>query len=98
MPRCLAKPTSTCLPQTPDSACSEWPVVGLDLVFSNGTTTLRTKTDTAGAYSIGLPVGTWKVTTAALVRIIDGPQTLVVNAGAAITANYIVDSGIRVAA
>ena len=98
MPRCLAKPTSNCVPQAPDSACAEWPTVGLDLVFNNGTTILRTKTDTAGAYSIELPVGTWKVTTATFVRIIDGPQTLVVNAGAAITANYIVDSGIRAAA
>jgi hypothetical protein len=87
------------MPQTPDSACTaEWPVVGLELAFSNGTTTLRTKTDTAGAYSIQLPAGTWKVTTATFVRIVDGPQALVVNAGATITANYTVDSGIRAAA
>jgi hypothetical protein len=86
------------MPQTPVGACAEWPIGGLDLVFSNGTTTLLTKTNTAGAYSIELPAGTWKVTTAPFVRIIDGPQTLVVSAGASVTANYIVDSGIRAAA
>jgi len=98
MPRCVAKPVPNCMPQTPVSECAEWPIVGLDLVFSNGTTSLSTKTDTTGAYSIELPVGTWKVTTATFVRIIDGPQTLVVNAGASVIANYIVDSGLRVAA
>ena len=98
MPRCLAKPTSSCMPQAQGSACAAWPVAGLDLVFNNGTSTLHITTDTAGSYSIELPVGTWKVSTANLVRIIDGPQTLVVSEGAAITANYIVDSGIRAAA
>jgi hypothetical protein len=99
MPRCLAKPAPNCLPQTADNnACGEWPVAGLDLVYSNGSTTRLTKTDNVGAYSIELPTGTWKVTTATFMRIIAGPQTLVVSAGATITANYTVDSGIRAAA
>ena len=98
VPRCLAKPAPNCLPQAADNACGQWPVAELDLVFSNGSTTRLTKTDSAGAYSIELPVGTWRVATATFARIIDGPQTLVVNPGATITANYVVDTGIRAAA
>jgi hypothetical protein len=95
---CPANPASDCLPQPPNRLCAEWPIPGIELVFANGNTTLRTKTDSAGAYSIELPVGTWKVSTANFVRLISGPQNLVVSAGASIVADYIVDIGIRAAA
>lgn len=95
---CFAKPESRCLPQPQNSICGGQPIPGLELVFSNGSSSLITKTDSDGAYSIELPVGTWKVTTASFVRLISGPQTLVVSDGAAIVADYVVDSGIRAAA
>jgi hypothetical protein len=73
-------------------------VVGLGLIFTQGNTSFVAKTDSAGAYSINLPVGTWTVTTASIARIISGPQTLEVKAGSSIVADFIVDTGIRAAA
>jgi hypothetical protein len=73
-------------------------VSGIELVFTNGSSTRITKTDSAGAYSIEVPAGTWRVSTASFARIISGPQTLVVSAGASIVADYRVDIGIRAAA
>ena len=76
----------------------ELPIPGLALVFTDGNTSFIAKTDPDGAYSIELPAGTWKVSTPSFVRLISGPQTLVVSDGAAIVADYVVDSGIRAAA
>ena len=73
-------------------------MAGLVLIFINGDTTLRTKTDSGGYYSIQLPAGTWSVGTVDFARIIDGPQKLVVSAGDNIVANYVIDTGIRAAA
>jgi hypothetical protein len=67
-------------------------------VFSNGTVTFVAKTDSAGAYSVDLPVGTWRVGTANFGRIVDGPQTIVVADGESIEADYVIDTGIRAAA
>jgi hypothetical protein len=95
---CFAKPGSRCLPQPQNVPCGGQPIPGLELVFSNGSSSLITKTDSDGAYSIELPAGTWKVSTPSFARLISGPQTLVVSDGAAIVADYVVDSGIRAAA
>jgi hypothetical protein len=73
-------------------------MAGLGLVFTKGNTSFVAKTDSAGAYSINLPVGTWSVTTATIARIISGPQTLEVTAGTSVVADFIVDTGIRAAA
>jgi hypothetical protein len=67
----------------------------LQLVFTSGNTSLTAQTDSAGTYSIELPAGTWVVNTTNYVQIISGPRNLVVSAGESITANYVVDSGIR---
>ena len=83
-------------PNNPSGA--SWPGPGIALVFTNGTTTLVAKTDSAGAYTIDLPVGTWGVGTANFGRIVDGPQTVVVTNGGSIEADYVVDTGIRAAA
>jgi hypothetical protein len=87
-----------CPPQPASPACEQRPMVGLGLVFAKGNINFVAKTDSAGAYSINLPVGTWSVTTAAIARIISGPQTLEVKAGTSIVADFIVDTGIRAAA
>ena len=96
--KCLPGPVPDCLPNSPNgTACGTWPVPGLELVFTNGGASLTAKTDSAGDYSIELPSGTWTVATTSFVRIITGPQTLRVRAGASIVANYVVDTGIRAA-
>jgi hypothetical protein len=71
---------------------------GLELFFSKGGTNLSAKTDSNGDYSIALPSGTWSVNTRGIMRIIAGPQTLDVKAGSALVANYVIDTGIRIAA
>jgi hypothetical protein len=87
-----------CPPQPATPACGQRPMVGLGLVFTKGNTSFVAKTDSDGAYSINLPVGTWSVTAATVARIISGPQTLEVQPGTTIVADFIVDTGIRAAA
>ncbi|MDQ6876559.1 MAG: hypothetical protein M3082_02445 [Candidatus Dormibacteraeota bacterium] len=87
-PACGAKPSN-------QPVCGGWPVAGLELVFTNEGSSVTAKTDSGGAYSIQLRAGTWAVSTGSMVRILSGPQTLVVGAGASIVANYVVDTGMR---
>ena len=96
---CMPGPEMDCLPKTPSgSVCGPWPLPGMALVFTNGSATVSAKTGSDGFYSVQLPSGTWSVDVPGYVRIISGPRTVVVNAGAEITANYVVDTGIRAAA
>ena len=97
-PTCVPAPGApACAPNTASGgACAVWPFPNVELVFTNGNTSLSTKTDSNGNYSIALPAGTWKVaTTSAMMRITSGPEVLVVTAGASIVADYVVDTGIR---
>lgn len=87
-----------CPPQPASPACGQRPMIGLGIVFTKGNTSFVAKTDSDGAYSINLPIGTWSVTPASIARIISGPQTLEVKAGESIVADFIVDTGIRAAA
>ena len=83
--------------QPSDRICGgAWPVAGLSLTFTNGNSRQVAKTDSAGAYSIDLPAGSWDVS--AVTRIVSGPQTVAVTAGSSIVADYTVDNGIRAAA
>jgi hypothetical protein len=92
-------PGSGCVPKRlSGTACGERPIPGLALFFTKGDTTLSTKTNSGGNYSIELPSGKWSINTRGIMRIISGPSMLVVTAGAAIVADYVVDSGIRAAA
>ena len=96
--KCLPGPAPDCPPNSPNgTSCGMWPMPGLELVFTNGGASLTAKTDSAGDYSIELPSGTWTVDTASFARIITGPRTLSVSAGASIVADYVVDTGIRAA-
>jgi hypothetical protein len=94
---CPAIPIA-CPPDASGLACGQRPISGLGLVFTKGNTSFVAKTDSAGAYTIDLPVGTWSVTTATFTRVISGPQTLEVKAGMSIVADFIVDNGMRAAA
>ena len=94
---CVGKPASGCPAPPVNQTCGSWPIPGIALAFTNGNTTFIAKTDSAGAYSIDLPVGTWGVRTANFERIVDGPQTIVVADGGSIEADYVVDTEIRAA-
>jgi hypothetical protein len=95
---CIPVPATECVPKPPvQSSCGGYPVPGLGLFFTNGDTTLDTKADSDGYYSIELPSGTWSVSTKSIARIMSGPLTLKVTAGDKIVANYVIDTGIRAA-
>jgi hypothetical protein len=96
---CMPGPAPDCLPKTPnDSSCRQWPIPGIALTFMNGDVSLSAKTGSNGFYTVDLPAGTWKVSAAGYMRVLSGPNPLVVEAGAYITANYVIDTGIRAAA
>jgi hypothetical protein len=95
---CMPGATTSCVPKTPnDSSCGYWPMPGVALTFKNGATTVGAKTNSDGFYSVELPAGTWSVSAAGYMRILSGPLNVVVEAGADITATYVVDTGIRAA-
>ena len=83
--------------EVPDQPCVGRPVAGLEIDFSAGGTTIGTQTGPKGGYSVELAAGTWKVSiNGSKMRIVSGPPTATVEAGASVVANYVVDSGIRV--
>jgi hypothetical protein len=92
----LAVPCMPVEPVTP--TCSGRPVAGLEIDFAAGGTTAVARTDANGAYSIDLAAGTWTVTLAGHWRVIKGPTAVNVTAGSSVVADFIVDSGIRIAA
>ncbi len=86
-----------CPPGVPvKNTCGALPVPGLELDFTNGSSTTITKTDSTGSYSIELATGTWKVSTTNYMRIVSGPTTVTITAGGSIVANYTVQSEIEV--
>lgn len=97
---CPAHAGPACPPalrQPADQTCGgPWPVADLRLTFTNGSHRRVAKTDSAGAYSIDLPAGTWDVST--VTRFVSGPETVAVIAGTSIVADYTVDNGMRAAA
>jgi len=76
--------------------CAGRPAAGLEIDFTGNGTAVGTRTDSRGAYSVELPVGTWNVSFKSYMRIISGPPTVRVQAGSSVVADYVVDSGIRV--
>jgi hypothetical protein len=76
--------------------CAGRPVAGLEIDFSGNGAAVSTRTDKTGAYSFELAAGTWKVSFKSFMRIISGPPTVTIKAGASVVADYLVDSGIRV--
>ena len=75
--------------------CKTMPPVGLQIDFSADGTVNSTRTDSNGRYAITLPEGTYKVGFPGIMRIIKGPQPVTVRVGETLTADYVLDSGIR---
>ena len=79
------------------SACAGRPVAGAELDYVVGTKIAgRTVTDAAGNYSIRLEPGSYAVMFKNVMRVISGPTKVSIAAGSNVTANYLLDSGIRV--
>ena len=71
---------------------------GVEIAYARGEATAKTLTDSSGYYTVQLASGTWTVHLKTYMRIISGPTEVTVTAGATTTADYILDSGIRVPA
>jgi hypothetical protein len=70
------------------------PAAGIEIIFSAGGKVMSTQTNSQGRYTIELPAGTYNVNVAKYMRIISGPSTVTVKAGATVVADYVVSSGI----
>jgi hypothetical protein len=92
---CVYAPSPQCLKVPNDGACGPQPMAAIPLTFTDGSATSSVKTAMDGSYSIDLAAGTWKVSCSGVMRITSGPNPVVVTDGAHITANYVVDTGIR---
>lgn len=83
----------------PGNPCADRPVANLTMRFSGTKGEVwTTTTDTQGDYSIPLATGVWTVSFKTFGRILSGPQSVSVRAGATVIANYVIDSGIRMPA
>ncbi|HEV1991763.1 MAG TPA: carboxypeptidase-like regulatory domain-containing protein [Candidatus Dormibacteraeota bacterium] len=76
-------------------ACKMRPAAELEIDFASGGTVTRALTDANGRYRVELPAGTYKVSAKGYLRLIRGPATVTVTAGSTVTADYLLDSGIR---
>jgi hypothetical protein len=86
-----------CTPvETAPPQCAGRPVAGLEIDFAHGEASAKAVTDTGGHYSVVLSSETWTVHLKTYMRIISGPLEVDVPAGTAVSANYVLDSGIRV--
>lgn len=78
--------------------CKLKPPVGLEIDFnSEGGKVASTQTDASGRYTISLAEGAYKVSFPGIMRITSGPPVVTVKAGETVSADYVVDSGIRTA-
>jgi hypothetical protein len=71
-------------------------VPGVEIDFTSADGTSKAVTDSSGHYTLALAGGTWTVHLATYMRVISGPTRLTVSPGSLVSANYIIDSGIRV--
>ena len=81
-----------------ENVCAGRPVSGVEIAYSRGEVTEKTLSDSNGNYTVQLAAGIWTVHLKTYMRIISGPTEVTVTAGATTTADYILDSGIRVPA
>lgn len=87
-----------CAPvEQPQNPCAGRPVGGLELDFvsEQQTTVFKTATDSRGNYAMTLPPGTYNVRPQTYMQVVSGPAKIVVTAGSSLTADYVLDSGIR---
>jgi hypothetical protein len=92
--------TVVAIPCTPvESAlkpCAGRPVAGVELGFAKGEATAKAVTDSDGKFTVELSSGIWLVHVKTYMRLISGPPQIDLSQGHAVTANYVLDSGIRV--
>jgi hypothetical protein len=89
-------PCGPILPAPQDSApCRMKPAAGIELDFTSGGNVTRALSDADGRYRVQLAEGDYKVSAKGYMRIISGPATVTVKAGSTVTADYLLDSGIR---
>ena len=77
--------------------CPFRPVPDVEIDFTKGAVTAKAVTDSNGVYTVHLAVGTWQVHLTTPKRMIKGPSEVTVAAGSTVTANYVIDTGIRYA-
>ena len=75
--------------------CKMMVAARVEMDFASGGPVTSTLTDVNGRYRVELPVGTYKVSAKGYMRIVSGPATVTVKAGDTVTADYLLDSGIR---
>jgi hypothetical protein len=92
--RVLAFP---CAPvEQPQDVCAGRPLAGLELDYTGGACApCKAVTNSNGEYSADLNPGTYKVRLATYMHVISGPVEVTVSPGSTVTANYLLDSGIR---
>jgi len=85
-----------CAPVQPaGKPCAARPVSGLEIDYTKGDATAKAVTDDGGNYSVRLPAGAWTVHFKTYMRIVSGPTEVSIATGSTVTADYILDSGIR---
>ena len=86
-----------CAPVEPAAKpCAGRPVSGLEIDYVKGEATAKVVTGPAGEYSVQLSGGTWLVHLKTYMRVVNGPPQVSVTPGSTVTAEYVVDSGMRV--
>ena len=82
------------------SPCTGRPVAGLEIDFVNSQSSAVTKatTDANGNYSANLAPATYTVKFRTYMRHVSGPLQITAKAGDTVTADYVLDNGIRVPA
>lgn len=79
-----------------DSPCAGRPVPKVEIDYvAGGSVAAAAVTDSNGYYSVALAPGSYQVKLKTYMRVLSGPLTLSVASGSNVTANYVVDSGIR---
>jgi hypothetical protein len=76
--------------------CGGRPVADVVIDFTHGDSGEKAVTDSTGHYTVTLATGTWLVRVATRMRVISGPAQVNVPAGSGVSANFVLDSGIRV--
>jgi hypothetical protein len=78
------------------STCAGKPVQGMEIDYVSGTSiAAKTVTGANGQYAIRLAPGSYVVKFSGFGRVISGPTKITVAAGSNVTADYLLDSGIR---
>ena len=76
--------------------CAGRPVGGLEIDFTHGGDSAKAVTDPTGHYTLTLASETWTIHLVTKMRVISGPSQVAVPSSSTVTANYVLDSGIRV--